>query len=213
MSFSRVGIRVLFVVVFAACGPSGGGADGGVDSGADVQVADAASDTSHGSDAGADVVVSQDAAQDVSYGDVYVSPSDCQNQVQAVIDGGCTRCWPADLQMCTLGNPGAVVGMLHCLTNGSCWDEGDYNSAGPCMQNVINEYGDTNVSAVENAIQTLTGCPSEYQLLFTALAAEMSPTDRASFATCIEAITSCSDANAFQACLDATHYNASLCQN
>ena len=115
--------------------------------------------------------------------------------------------------MCTQGNPGAVVGMLKCLTTGSCWDEGDYNTAGPCMQNVINEYADTNVIGVENAIQALSGCPTYYPLLFTALAAEMSTSDRASFATCIEAITSCADTNAFQACLNATQYNSSLCQN
>jgi hypothetical protein len=141
------------------------------------------------------------------------SSASCVAQVQAVIDGGCTRCWPAGLVMCTQGNADAVVGMLHCLTNNTCWDEGDYNTAGPCMQQVISTYGDSNVTAVENAINALSGCPSEYALTFTAVAAEMNGADRASFATCIGAITSCADPTAFQSCLNATHYDQSLCQN
>jgi hypothetical protein len=193
-----------------ACGPGNGGADGGTDAANDVMQSDASSQDVVTSDTGSD------AGKDVMTNDAGGDANDCVNQVSAVIDAGCTRCWPADLVECTEGNPGAVVGMLHCLAGASmCWDEGDYNTAGPCMQTVIDTYGDSNVTAIGNAINALPGCPSEYELLFTAVAAEMSNADRATFATCIEAISpdaGCAEAP-FDACLGMTHWNASLCQN
>lgn len=139
----------------------------------------------------------------------------CVSEVSAVIDGGCTRCWPAARVMCTKGNPAAVLGMLHCLTNNTCWDEGDPNSAGPCMQNVINTYGDSNVTAVNDTLKAL-GCTPDGILAGVAFATEMSPSDRKTFATCLAQIAPDAGAcvgNALPACLAKTAYNASLCQN
>jgi hypothetical protein len=196
-----------FLMTWCACGPNNPtGGDGGPDATADTSI-----DAPKGNDA------SEDAAPDVASdagADVVTPPSDggaCANQVQAVIDSGCTRCWPADLVMCSKGNAGAVEGMLACLTGGMCWSEFDYNSAGPCMQNVISTYGDSNTTAVSNKLQGLS-CSAYLVLGFTALTAEMSSADRATFSTCVNALTTC-DQNALQTCLNMTQYNASLCMN
>lgn len=173
----------------AACGDDNGKTDGGGDGGGDA----AADATAEGGSLSAQ----------------------CLSEVDAVIDGGCTRCWPAGRAMCDQGNPGALLGMLHCLTNDTCWDEGDPNTAGPCMQNVIGTYGDANVAAIATATQSL-GCSSDFVLLWSAVATEMSDADRKTFAACIEQISfdggSCVEAP-FDACLAQTHYDATLCQN
>ncbi len=185
-------------VVCIACGPGGGGNDAGSDATSDVAV---------GSDASSKDASSSDAPSDVATGD----GGSCTTQVQAVINGGCTRCWPAALQMCTQGNPDAVLGMLACLTGGHCWDEFDPNTAGPCMQAVTSTYGDSNTTAVQTKLEGL-GCSATIVTGSTATATEMSTADRASFATCINAMTTCGTA-ALQGCLDGTSYDASLCQN
>ncbi len=188
--------RLVFAFACAcfACGPGSSGDDGGTD---------ATTDATQGTDAAVD------APSDVtSNGDGGA----CQAQVQAVIDSGCVRCWPAGRGMCTQGNAAAVEGMLACLTGCCmCWDELDPNTAGPCMQNVITSYGDSNTTAVQNKLQAVS-CLSYQVIGFTAIATEMSNADRATFATCVGALTTC-DANALQTCLNQTQYNASLCQN
>lgn len=177
-----------------ACGPDKGGNDGG-------------------SDAAADVV--SDSPQQQKDGGTDSGPTgdggSCSAQVQASIDGGCTRCWPASVAMCSQGNAGAELGMLACLTGGKCWSEFDYNTAGPCLDNVIAQYGDANTTAVHDKLTAL-GC-IDYDIRgFTAVATELGDADRATFAACIGALTTC-DTTAAGNCLNATKWNQSLCQN
>jgi hypothetical protein len=176
-----------------ACGPGKSGNDGGADASADsatdaAQSSDSASDSSPPGDGGS-----------------------CASQVQASIDAGCTRCWPASIAMCSQGNADAELGMLACLTVGHCWSEFDYNTAGPCLDSVIAQYGDASTTAVHDKLAAL-GCVDYFTRGMTAVAAELGTADRATLATCIGALTTC-DQTAAGACLDKTKWNQSLCQN
>jgi len=177
-----------------ACGPDKSGSDGGSDAAADV-VSDSSQQQKDG---GSDAAPTGDGGS-------------CASQVQASIDAGCTRCWPASIAMCSQGNANAELGMLACLTGGKCWSEFDYNTAGPCLDGVIAQYGDANTTAVHDKLTTL-GC-IDYDIRgFTAVATELGDADRATFAACIGGLTSC-DETAAGNCLDATKWNQSLCQN
>ena len=176
-----------------ACGPDKGGNDGGTDA-----AADAVSDSATQNDGGSDAAPQGDGGS-------------CSAQVQASIDAGCTRCWPASIALCSQGNASAELGMLACLTVGHCWSEFDYNTAGPCIDDVISQYGDANTTAVHDKLAAL-GCIDYVVRGFTAVATELGSADRASFATCIGALTTC-DQTAAGKCLDATKWNQSLCQN
>jgi hypothetical protein len=189
--------------VASACSPGGGGADGGSDAAqkGDTGAPDAATDAA--ADTAADAP-----ASDAGGDSAAVDAGACQAQVDAVIDGGCTRCWPAARAMCTDGNAAALEGMLACLTGGKCWSEFDYNTAGPCMDNVISQYGDANTTAVHGSATAL-GCNDWQVRGITAIATELSNVDRAAFATCIAALSTCT----FDSCIAATHWNPALCQN
>jgi hypothetical protein len=180
-----------------ACGPDKAGNDGGSDASAD-----SASDVAQGSDSASDA-----ASDSAPLGD----GGSCAAQVQASIDAGCARCWPASIAMCSQGNANAELGMLGCLTGGHCWSEFDYNSAGPCLDGVIATYGDANTTAVHDKLTTLA-CEDFVVRGFTAVATELGDADRATFATCIAALTTC-DQTAAGKCLDSTKWNQSLCQN
>jgi hypothetical protein len=113
-----------------------------------------------------------------------------------------------------VGNAAAVVGMAQCLTSfGDCWDEGDSNEAGHCMQGVISAYGDGNIHAIATTVASL-GCLDSPDA--QAIATELSNADRVLFAACRAQIqpgdAACS-ATTSGTCLAKTHYNASLCQN
>ena len=89
------------------------------------------------------------------------SSNPCASAIDAVLAGGsCTRCWPATRALCTQGRPDVVEGITACLTaNGVCWDLFDPNTAGPCMQGIIDANADAQVKSVQ-AKRTSLGCPS-----------------------------------------------------
>ena len=77
-----------------------------------------------------------------------------------------------------------VEGITACLTaNGVCWDLLNPNTAGPCMQAIIDANADAQVKSVQ-AKRTSLGCPSWDVFGSGALAAMMSDGDRVKLATC-----------------------------
>jgi hypothetical protein len=144
------------------------------------------------------------------------SAGSCTSDIDAVLArGDCTRCWPATRALCTQGRPNVVQGMTACLTgtfNGTpvCWDFGDPNTAGPCVQYVIDMNADDRVRAVQAKLTSL-GC-NHYVLLLGSVAAMMSDADRVKVAGCASALTTC-DGTAIVACLSGTAFDATLCKN
>ena len=172
------------------------------DASADADVmADAAHDTL---DASADVHDMTDAAGDAER-------NECTAKIDVVLAGGCTRCWPATRALCTLGRSSVVDGMTACLTTNACWDLFDPNTAGPCMQPIIDANADAQVNAVQSKLTSLA-CPSWDILGSSALVAMMSDPDRLKFATCVSALTTC-DSNALGQCTSGTAFDESLCKN
>jgi hypothetical protein len=187
------------LVLAVACGPTTSNSDGGPDASAD-----GSSDANNGSDSAA-----MDSGKDAT-------PSDggknaCTDAIDA-LPQGCTRCYPAYRVLCTQGRPDPILGYVQCLTKpGMCWDLGDPNTAGPCVQAVIDQYSDANVKAVQDKM-TMLGCQSYWKLVVGGIAAAMTDADRATFANCVKNLTDCQDMN-IEACFAGTAFNPMLCMN
>jgi hypothetical protein len=111
--------------------------------------------------------------------------------------------------MCSKGRADVVDGVRSCLTaNGVCWSPGDPNTAGPCVQSVIDANADENVKAAQASV---AHCAGNYSLVVGAIAAEMTDADRATFAACLSHVTDCTDAS-LTACLNGLPYEVTLCQ-
>jgi hypothetical protein len=125
---------------------------------------------------------------------------------------GCQRCYPAYRVLCTQGRPDPILGYVQCLTKpGMCWDLGDPNTAGPCVQNIIDEYSDANVNAIQAKAIAL-GCQSYFTLFLGGVAAAMNDADRVKLAQCVNNLTMCTD-QAILPCFAGTAFNPMLCMN
>ena len=176
---------LLVSVLVVACGPTTpSGSDGGDDAsnGGDASASDAPMDTSKPNDSGG-----SDGGKNA-----------CTDAIDA-LPQGCTRCYPAYRVLCTQGRPDPILGYVQCLTKPNmCWDLGDPNTAGPCVQSVIDQYSDANVKAVQDKM-TLLNCASYWKLVVGGIAAAMSDADRTKFAGCEKNLADCQQMN-IEAC-------------
>jgi len=202
-----------------ACGgndastPDASGVDGGGNDGATTDVpvdapADGATDVAVDApaDAATDVASTCDGGKPTLSGDVDGGAA-CRNAIDAT---QCLRCWPAWRDFCAV-RPNVVTGLLACLVidPNACWDLFDPNTAGPCMQTVIDAENSADVNSVQSRIQTLGGTARQI-VGFGAIAAMLPDAQRTAFAACVNAASSETEAEGCIMC--ATSVDESKCQ-